>query len=86
LTSVNEEKSIYPLKVCSEVCATNLIKLASGNTRLNRIPTVFAGLFVISLGSEEGILVFNDFVQVGAGPGNMKLQTTTAGVASLKGD
>ncbi len=68
LTSVNEEKSIYPLKVCLEVCAKNIIKVASGVNRLDRIPTVFAGLYVISLGPAEGILVFNDMVQVGAGP------------------
>lgn len=27
LTSVNEEKTIYPLKVCAEICAQNIIKM-----------------------------------------------------------
>lgn len=66
LTSVNEEKSIFPLKACLEICAANIIKAAQGNNLLDRIPTVFAGLYCISLGPDEGILIINDFVKVGA--------------------
>jgi hypothetical protein len=31
LTSVNEEKTVYPLKVCAEICAENIKRMASGN-------------------------------------------------------
>lgn len=38
LTKVNEEKTVYPLKKCAEICAKNIIKLASGDNKLESIP------------------------------------------------
>lgn len=81
LTSTNEEKSIMPIAMNTGIVASNIAKVASGNARLDRIPTVYPGLYVISLGPEEGILCFNDMIQLGRGPAQMKLHSEQGGIA-----
>ncbi len=45
LTSVNEEKTIYPLKQCAKIVAENIQLLASGEDALKSIPDRFAGIY-----------------------------------------
>ena len=60
LTSANEEKSVTPLKQCVDICFNNILNIATTRGKLKSIPRVFPGLYSISLGPEEGIIVVNN--------------------------
>ena len=65
ITPSNEEKTVYPLKQCARICADNIIAMASGGLKLKKIPKTFAGVYLISLGPNDGIMIINDMVKTG---------------------
>eukprot|EP00347_Sterkiella_histriomuscorum_P010740 403375101 len=77
-TSVNEEKTVFPLKICSEICAKNIRALSTDEpievqrANLKQIPERFDGIYQISLGSNDGIMLVNNFVITGKLPVKFK--------------
>ncbi|CDW86381.1 pyridine nucleotide-disulphide oxidoreductase family protein [Stylonychia lemnae] len=67
-TSLNEEKTVYPLKQCANICAQNIITLTDCNDskkQLKALPPRFDGVYQISLGPEDGFMIINNFVITG---------------------
>eukprot|EP00350_Pseudokeronopsis_sp_OXSARD2_P008133 CAMPEP_0170552598 /NCGR_PEP_ID=MMETSP0211-20121228/10475_1 /TAXON_ID=311385 /ORGANISM="Pseudokeronopsis sp., Strain OXSARD2" /LENGTH=157 /DNA_ID=CAMNT_0010860415 /DNA_START=843 /DNA_END=1313 /DNA_ORIENTATION=- len=86
LTSANEEKSVTPLKQCVDICFNNILNVATSRGKLKSIPRVFPGLYSISLGPEEGIIVVNNYVHVGPKAALTKREIEENYMGSLKGD
>jgi hypothetical protein len=72
LTRADEEKAVFPLRICAGVASQNMLKIASGERRLNSIPNEFPTMFIVTLGPEMGIFILNQFVKVGRDYGVMK--------------
>ncbi len=86
-TALNEEKTVYPLKKCAKIVAENIRTLANGeNKPLKELPDKFAGIYQLSLGKNDGILIINDFVLCGKMIANQKAEYERMHLASYKGD
>lgn len=64
-TSRNEEKSVFPLRLCADVAASNIIKHAGGNPNYRKMPSSFPKVAFITLGTENGVMIMGDNVQMG---------------------
>eukprot|EP00347_Sterkiella_histriomuscorum_P009521 403340890 len=69
LTRANEEKSVLPIHILSNILANNIMilskKLRENGEQLKLVPEVIPRFYVIPLGHQNGIIVWNDFVVAG---------------------
>ena len=73
LTKANEEKTVVPAKTCAEICANNIKSLTEGNAnKMKKIPDKFPCIYGITLGSQKGIYVFNNYTKVNKAAAEMK--------------
>ena len=65
LNRVNEEKTVVPARMCAEICALNIKYLNEKNLYLlKKIPDKFPCVYGLTLGTEKGMFILNDYVKV----------------------
>ena len=87
LTSLNEEKTLYPMRQCAKICAQNIKLLAEDkHGQLVSLPQKFDGIYTISLGPQDGICIINNFVTFGQKAAQCKLRSQDQYLGLLRGE
>lgn len=74
LTPANEEKTVYPAKICASIAASNIQRLNDGQTTgLKAIPKTFPCIYGLTLGWDKGITILNSSAKADKKAAQMKL-------------
>lgn len=86
ISKANEEKTIVPLKISAEICAMNILNMAKGLKKLQKIPDKFPLIATVSLGPETGIMILNGYVKMGEDVAQMKADIFKNTIDAFKGN
>ena len=67
ITPINEPKTVYPIRLSSNILVKNLLQLAKYGKIKNfaKMPIVFPFLSSITLGPKDGVFIVNDKIEFG---------------------
>ena len=75
LSRLNEEKAIIPLKFSVDILGNNILCMANDRfDRLQTLPRQFPGVYSLTLGPNDGIMVLNSFSTRTGQASQMKLE------------